>query len=500
MPKSGRKLFPACQGVAGLPMAELWVGGTATRIRLASPYGIGSNSIRAYGEKSAVVNPDGIRWTNKSVLRLAKNEDPIAVIERRARELTLRALDAGWNGPPFNPTAIADLLRIPVEANASIPDARIVPKESGHVIQFNPTQPRARVRFSIAHELAHTLFPDVAQEIRNRGGNRIVADDWQLEILCNLAAAEFVMPAGSMPSSDSLPSIELLMNERKRFDVSAEAFLIRATKMTNEPVIMFCASPRQSTDNASKYQIDYAISSKSAPLLNLAGKFVPEGSIAYSCTAIGYTDKKTETWFSHNNLRVECVGIPAYLGSSTPRVAGIIRFAKSESHDALKFIHGDVLDPRGGNKKVICQLVNDQARFWGGGVAKSSSKRFPEAHRKYAEWIVSVPRSKRLGSVHFAELDESLVIASLVGQEGFGASSTPRIRYAALEQCLEEVSSFALKKAATVHMPRIGAGQSGGQWEMVEEIVRGTLVQRGVPVTIYDLPSKKRGSSPDLFN
>jgi len=70
---------------------------------------------------------------------------------------------------PFNPSVIAELLEIPVEANASIPDARIVPKEGGLVIQFNPTQPRARVRFSIAHELAHPLFSDVSQEIRNRG-------------------------------------------------------------------------------------------------------------------------------------------------------------------------------------------------------------------------------------------------------------------------------------------------------------------------------------------
>lgn len=447
-----------------------------------------------------MTKPNGVHWTNKSVLKLAKGEDPIAVIERKARELTLRALDAGWSGPPFNPTAIADLLQIPIEANASIPDARIMPKGSKLVIQFNPTKPRARVRFSIAHELAHTLFPDVAQEVRNRGGNRAVPDDWQLEILCNLAAAEFVMPAGSMPSSDKLLAIESLMNERKRFDVSAEAFLIRATKMTKEPVVMFCASARHSAGNPAKYQIDYAISSRTAPPLNIAGKFVPVGSIAYSCTAIGYTDKKTETWFSHSGLRVECVGIPAYFGSGVPRVAGILRFARGESQDALKFIHGDVLDPRDGNNKVICQLVNDQARFWGGGVAKASSKRYPDAQRKFAEWIVSVPRAKRLGSVHFAELSESLTIASLVGQQGFGASSTPRIRYAALEQCLEEVSCFAAKHAATVHMPRIGAGQSGGQWDMVEELVRSTLVQSGVPVTIYDLPPKKHDPLPDLFN
>lgn len=287
--------------------------------------------------------PQEISWTNRSVLRLAKADDPIAAIEKKARDLALQARDAGWSGPPYNPIVIADLLKIPVEANASVSDARIIAKDGRLTIQYNPTQARTRVRFSIAHEIAHTLFPDVADEIRNRGG-------------------------------------------------------------------------------------------------------------------------------------------------------------KDKRSDPLKFVHGNVLDPQGSTKKIVCQLVNDQARFWGGGVAKSAGKKFPEAQRKFAEWIVSLPRSKRLGSVHFAEVDDSLTIASLVGQEGFGPATAPRIRYAALEQCFEKVSEFASKRSATVHMPRLGAGQSGGQWETVEEMVRGTFVSDSVPVTIYDLPPKKTNLSVGLFD
>ena len=51
------------------------------------------------------------RWTNKSVLALAGEEDPISVIERKARDLVLLARDKGWKGPPFNPIFIADLLK-----------------------------------------------------------------------------------------------------------------------------------------------------------------------------------------------------------------------------------------------------------------------------------------------------------------------------------------------------------------------------------------------------
>jgi O-acetyl-ADP-ribose deacetylase (regulator of RNase III) len=451
--------------------------------------------------EKAVARSQGIQWTNKSVLKLAKGDDPIAVIEKRARDLVLRARDAGWSGPPFNPVAVADLLKIPVEANASVPDARIISREKRLIIQFNPTQARARVRFSIAHEIAHALFDDVADEIRNRGGSRSSSDDWQLEVLCNLAAAEFVMPAGSMPSSEELPPIEELMVRRKEFDVSAEAFLIRATKMTNEPIVMFCASAVQADAEPVRYRIDYTVPSKSAPSISFAGRLVPPNSIVHACSAISHSDKRVEKWFSMDAMGVECVGTPAYLGTSVPRVAGILRFGKAKRHDALKFIHGDVLAPCGSDAKIVCQLVNDQARFWGGGVAKNASRKYPEAQRAFAQWFANVPRSKRLGSVHFAQADKSIVIASLVGQKGFGPSSTPRIRYAALERCFEQVSEYAMSKSATVHMPRIGSGQSGGQWDTVEEIVRNTLVSNNVEVTVYDLPPKSVRSSPlELFS
>jgi O-acetyl-ADP-ribose deacetylase (regulator of RNase III) len=448
-----------------------------------------------------VVHPDGIQWTHKSVVRMAEGDDPVAAIERKARELVLRARDAGWQGPPFSPIAIADLLRIPVEANADIADASTIPTAAGVKIQFNPTQPRERVRFSIAHEIAHTLFPDVAEEVRHRGGSARVDDDWQLEMLCNIAAAEFIMPIGSLATRDRLAPIEQLMIERRKFDVSAEAFLIRAAKTTNEPVLMFCASPISDEAGLKSYRIDYTVPSKSVPEFRILGRAVPKGSAIYSCTAIGYSERKTENWFSHNGLTIECVGIPGYPGSRYPRVGGLIRFDVREAiEEGVKFVHGDVLDPRGAEQKIVCQLVNDQARVWGGGVAKSSARKFPNAQKEFSDWIIKIPRSQRLGAVHFAEAGNSLVIASLIGQVGFGPSSLPRIRYTALERCFEQVRDFAAERSASVHMPRIGAGQSGGSWETVEELIWDTFAANSIPVTVYDLPPKRTTGTAGLFD
>ena len=75
------------------------------------------------------------------------------LINDRWYKLVLNAREKGWQGPPFNPLHIVEMLGVRVEANSSIADARLISSESGPVIEFNPRQPRERVRFSIAHEV-----------------------------------------------------------------------------------------------------------------------------------------------------------------------------------------------------------------------------------------------------------------------------------------------------------------------------------------------------------
>jgi len=83
-----------------------------------------------------------MHWTNESVLRFAGGRDPVVAIEEAARNQVLAALDAGWQGPPFNPIKLADMRGIPVEADADVRDARTVARRGGLRIQFNPTHAR----------------------------------------------------------------------------------------------------------------------------------------------------------------------------------------------------------------------------------------------------------------------------------------------------------------------------------------------------------------------
>jgi Zn-dependent peptidase ImmA (M78 family) len=430
-------------------------------------------------------------WTNKSVLRLAGGADPIKAIETRAKDLILKAKDAGWSGPPYNPARIADILGVPVQANGGIADARTVPTDRGVIIEYNPTHARERVRFSLAHELAHLLFDDHADQIRNRHKN-YTGDEWQLELLCNIAASEFVMPVGSFPDPETIPDIEELMVNRRELDVSAEAYLIRFAKASKVPVMMFRASPIGEALGDRAYRIDYTVTDQSTDVFEEGRLKIPADSRIKDCSAIGLTAKFEETWFRDMTVSIQAVGIPNSPGSAYPRVAGLIRLPERAGDEpAIKYVHGDLRYLTGERPRILCQLVNNTAKTWGGGLARQIAQKYPIAQAQFKDWISAIPFPERLGKVHISQPVSILLIASIVGQEGFGPSEHPRIRYSALRSGLERVAEVALERDAAVHMPRIGLGAAGAEWSVVEDIINDTLVARQVDVTIHDLPPRR---------
>ena len=430
------------------------------------------------------------RWTNPSVLAFAPQQDPVGVMEEKARLLALRAMDDGWEGPPFDPLALAKWIKIPIEARGDIPDARMVPLADGSpVLEYNPMRPRGRLRFSIAHEIAHSLFPDCAAEVRNRGVTPTRAsDNWQLEVLCNIGAAELLMPLGSFSNfAGTELSIRSVMDLRKQFDVSVEACLIRIIKLARSQCAAFCASKH--TDG--QYRIDYAMPAPGWSSPVSTGQRIPAGSVIEDANAIGYTATATERW-GKDLLRVECVGLAPYPGSVTPRVVGflIAQAALERTGPELVEVSGDALSPRGKGPKLVAHVVPNTPRVWGGaGFASKVRRSFPEVWAQYQHQTIARHRAPALGEVFLTPIGGEITFAHMVAQQGFGASQTQRLRYAALAQCLAELRAKAVELGATVHMPRVGTGHGGASWDVVKELITDELVDKGVPTTVYSLPT-----------
>jgi len=432
-------------------------------------------------------------WTHESVLALSPRGNPVEAITAKARQSVFRAIENGWPGPPYDPFALAEFLKISVEPRQDVIDARTIYVGGGKFrIEFNPDRSAARTNFSIAHEIAHTLFPDCREAIRNRYTHaEMRANEWELEVLCNIGAAEILMPAGSFSPPENGPiSIDAVIELQRQFVVSTEAILLRIAKLAAQQCFVFAAH-RDEKRNSHEYQIDYAKSSRTWSIALPPRLLLPKATVLSECTAIGFTAKREEEWVpGQGSWKVECIGIAPFPGYVYPRVVGIVRPATDATMEStrIQYLRGDATEPRGDGSRIIVHVVNDKAMIWGRGFAAAVRTRWPHAQKDFKQWVLAERSEFHAGQIRIVKLEDSLELASLVAQHGYGPSLFPRIQYSALEECLTAVASHAKEINASVHMPRIGCGEARGDWNIVSELIDETLSRNGVSVTVYDLP------------
>jgi Zn-dependent peptidase ImmA (M78 family)/O-acetyl-ADP-ribose deacetylase (regulator of RNase III) len=447
------------------------------------------------GRDAPVTEPE---WTHPSVLALG-DADPTSAIILRARRLVLDAMERGWSGPPYNPFELAEMHGIRLLPTDAVLDARTQSdRESRFTIEYNPQRPIARMRYSVAHEIGHTLFPDCAAATRNRTTHQEMKDnDWQLESLCNIAAAEILMPFGTLQEVvPQRPSMGLILDLRRKYLVSCEAVVNRLLKLCAYPCLAFFA--RLDTARA-RYFVEYCLNSPNLRERSLVhrGYQLPRSSKASACVAIGSREQEDARWISGTKpWFVEYLGISPNAGDIYTRVLAVACPPLPEAFTAaeqLRFLKGDASEPFGAEPKLLLQVVNDQAQIWGGGFAKQIRKKWPQAQAHFRQWSCARGNLK-LGNIHSVNVRPDLTLVSLVAQHGFGrATSGPRLRYAALFSALEQTAVLAKTQSASVHMPRIGTGEAGGSWTIVEGIIRETLISMGIQANVYDLSSPPPG-------
>jgi O-acetyl-ADP-ribose deacetylase (regulator of RNase III) len=156
---------------------------------------------------------------------------------------------------------------------------------------------------------------------------------------------------------------------------------------------------------------------------------------------------------------------------------------------SIEFKIGDATKPVGVGPTIIVHVCNDIGG-WGRGFVKALSERWPEPEKRYRAWYrgeEAIPFV--LGEVQFIAVEAQLWVANLIGQHDIKTiGGVPPIRYEAVRVGLRKVSAEASRLGAAVHMPRIGCGLAGGNWEEINKIIAEELVGRGVEVVVYDLP------------
>lgn len=155
-------------------------------------------------------------------------DDPFDAVRKKAREVVATFHTFFGDAPPFNVTGIASMRGLhwsDDDPRFSL-DSEIAPEADGRVVlRVNRDRPATRQRFSICHEVGHTLFPEYELAVRCRkGSERTFADpDDLLETLCDVAASELMFP---------LPWFEASINSIK---LSAQNISDLASKYIGSP-------------------------------------------------------------------------------------------------------------------------------------------------------------------------------------------------------------------------------------------------------------------------
>lgn len=309
-------------------------------------------------------------------------DDAEAAIRRHARDLIATLADQfGAVDLPVNMEVLASLRGItkgdtpPVHSD----DAELVPTGDGAVeYRVNPDQPETRQRFSVAHEIAHTFFPDYHTKswCRTDAKYRRREDpDEFIEMLCDIAASELLMPLESYTADVlAIRSADQLASLAKTYHVSPEAalrrfaeihpravaavFLSWKLKPTERSTVgnleqrnLFDLDPAEEARRAMKLRIDYSIASEA---FRQAGHYLPtdksvesDGPLyAAACSRAG-AEGECELTLGQAAGRYRVIAIPVWTDAACLGPAGenaVAAILEPVQIQKSKRKHGSALD------------------------------------------------------------------------------------------------------------------------------------------------------------
>jgi O-acetyl-ADP-ribose deacetylase (regulator of RNase III) len=159
----------------------------------------------------------------------------------------------------------------------------------------------------------------------------------------------------------------------------------------------------------------------------------------------------------------------------------------------INYLIGDATAPIGIGDKFIVHCCNDIGA-WGAGFVVAISKRWKSPEMEYRKWYKEREPRFDLGEVQIVQVEDNsdgkIFVCNIIGQRGIGIQNGQiPLRYEALEMGFRKIIKTIRNDNhtnATIHMPRIGCGLAGGDWEVVDRIIQATFCINDIQVFVYD--------------
>jgi O-acetyl-ADP-ribose deacetylase (regulator of RNase III) len=155
----------------------------------------------------------------------------------------------------------------------------------------------------------------------------------------------------------------------------------------------------------------------------------------------------------------------------------------------IKYVTGDTLEPQGDGNKIIAHICNNKGR-WGRGFVVALSNKWELPEKSYRHWAKGADDMPdfTLGMTQLVQVEDDTYVCNMIGQHDTKPyGNIPPIRYDRVRQCLNKLATHAKQQEASVHIPRIGCGLAGGTWQVIEGLIKETLLAQDVEVVVYTL-------------
>ena len=160
----------------------------------------------------------------------------------------------------------------------------------------------------------------------------------------------------------------------------------------------------------------------------------------------------------------------------------------------IKIVEQDITTTTEPN--IVIAHVCNNIGAWGAGVSGAIGRKWKMSEDLFREWaklgkvegLEHIFPTYEMGFIQAfpVDLSTNTHVANMCAQKGLKSSHNAcPLNMSMLEKCLFKLYDYAKRNELTVHLPKIGAGLAGGDWNEIFPLIENISDSYGVITTIY---------------
>ena len=145
----------------------------------------------------------------------------------------------------------------------------------------------------------------------------------------------------------------------------------------------------------------------------------------------------------------------------------------------IEYRTGDLLAATSGHIVHGCNARG----VMGAGVALAIKNKWPEVYNDYRQQYQDT--GLHLGQVQPVVVGQGLMVWNAITQQTYGNDGRRYVSYDAIAECFEKLNDQIATMPSIqsrIHIPKIGAGLAGGDWDVISTIIHSVV---DYPVTVW---------------